>query len=356
MPLKLVYGRKKTKAGNIYIRGTYLGVKVDESCRTDRGAVARARLKALERSIELGEHPPKEARIDREQRPTFLSAAVAYMESGRPRRYIAPLIKYFGETPIDDIDQASIDAAAAAICPNATPMTKTAYVYTPVSAIIHTAGSKLIVKRPKGWQGRTVSDWLTSDDAFGIIEAADSFDPEFGTLLAFLLYTGPRIGAALNLMREDVRLEEGRAWARPQKGQPHMDVRLRKDLCERLGALLASHDRRRVFRWAYGAHLAHQLTRSKLIYLGLPVPRRRPIGWRESPNRLEWVTFHIWRHTWATWMRQAGTDLKGLVATGNWRSERSANRYAHAVARDEWDRVEKLPGMGKKAGKRVAPA
>jgi hypothetical protein len=43
-------------------------------------------------------------------------------------------------------------------------------------------------------------------------------------------------------------------------------------------------------------------------------------------------------------MRQhAGVDVKGLVATGNWRDERSAARYAHAVAREEWAKVEELP-------------
>jgi hypothetical protein len=49
-----------------------------------------------------------------------------------------------------------------------------------------------------------------------------------------------------------------------------MDVRLRADLCEWLVALIATHDRQRVFRLHYGSHLAHQLTRAKLGYLGLP--------------------------------------------------------------------------------------
>ena len=44
MPLKLVYGRKKTKAGNIYIRGSYLGIRVDKSSGTNRGRVAGAKL------------------------------------------------------------------------------------------------------------------------------------------------------------------------------------------------------------------------------------------------------------------------------------------------------------------------
>jgi integrase len=346
MPFRIVAGRNK-KTKNLYIRGSYLGVAVDRSCKTDRRSIAIAMRKRIEGEIERGEYNRPQAAPG--EQPTFLSAAVAYMQAGRPSRYVAKLIKHFGETPLGEIDQAAIDAAAFAIVPNGTPVTRTAYVYTPVSAILHHAGDKRPVRRPKGFQGRTITDWLVPDDAFGIIAGADTFDVEFGTLLCFLLYTGPRISAALSQQREDFRLDEERAWARNQKGQPHMDIRLRADLCERIRKLLASDERHRVFRWHYGAHLAHLLVRAKLAYLGLPCPVRPPIGWRQPPNRLKWVTFHIWRHTWATWMRHTGVDVKGLVATGNWRSEKAASRYAHAVARDEWDHVERLPTMKVKA-------
>ena len=272
-----------------------------------------------------GGYPPK-APVSGE--PTFLSAAVSYMEAGRPARYVAALIRYFGETKLSAIDQAAIDRAAVAIKPNGTPVNRNAAVYSPVSAILHFAGVEMVVHRPKGFRGRARTDWLSPPDAFGIITAADGFDFEFATLLCFLLYTGPRISAALELRREDLQLDEARAWARNQKGQPHMQVRLQSELCARLKALAAHHDRDRMFRWHYGAQLCHLLLRAKLSYLGLPCPVRRPVGWIEPPNRLEWVTFHVWRHTWATWMRQAGTDVKGLVATGNWRDERSASRYA----------------------------
>jgi len=57
-------------------------------------------------------------------------------------------------------------------------------------------------------------------------------------------------------------------------------------------------------------------------------------------------------HTWATWMRRyGGTDVRGLVATGNWRNERSAARYSHVVSREEWDRVDNLPSLGNIRGK-----
>jgi hypothetical protein len=49
----------------------------------------------------------------------------------------------------------------------------------------------------------------------------------------------------------------------------------------------------------------------------------------------------------------AAPTCKGLVETKNWRDPRSASRYSHVVAREEWDRVEKLPAMGTERGKAV---
>lgn len=345
MPLKIIPPRNK-KTKNLYIRGTYLGIAVDKSCGTDKRSVARAQIKKLIEAIERGEYPPREAPPHSEQ-PTFLSAAIQYLETGHRRRYVAKLIKHFGETPLSEIDQAAIDAAAIELHPHAGPGTRNAAVYTPVSAILHRAGVEIKLRRPKGAKGRVVTDWLTPDDAFGIIRAAESFDREFARLLKFLLYTGVRLGAALNLQREDVQLHELRAWVRHQKKQPATDVRLREDLRDVFAVHLASHDRRRIFRFRQGGHLKHLLLRAKLAYLSIPCPVRRPPEWRAPPYRLAWANFHSFRHTWATWMRRyGGADVQGLVATGNWRDPRSAARYSHAVARDEWSRVDNLPKVG----------
>ena len=85
MPLKLVPPRKG-KSPNWTIRGTYLRVGVDQSSGTNRRPVARSILKELERQIERGEYPPRETE-SQAGAPTFLSAAVAYMEAGRRPRH-----------------------------------------------------------------------------------------------------------------------------------------------------------------------------------------------------------------------------------------------------------------------------
>jgi integrase len=345
MPLKLVPPRKG-KSPNWSIRGTYLGVSVDKSSGTYKRSVARTVLSNLERAIERGEYPPKQVAAGDAER-TFLKAAVDYMEAGRSRRHVAKLIRYFGATPLSEIDQAAIDNAAVSLFPNATAGTRNAGVYTPVSAILRMAGVDIKLRRPKGAKGRVVTDWLRPEDAAGIVQAADTFDAEFALLLRFLLYSGVRLGEALALRWTDIDIPNGTAWIRRQKDGIHSDVRMRADLCERMAAHGSPEPQRHVFRFHQGDNLKHKLTRAKLAYLGIPCPTRRPTQWQPPMNRLEWVNFHTFRHTWATWMRRAGTDVQGLVATGNWRDPRSAARYAHVVPREEWQRVDALPSVEK---------
>jgi integrase len=349
MPLKLKAPRKG-KSPNWSIRGTYLGIGVDKSCGTARRSVALQKLRELEAAIERGEYPPKaKTHSGRLGEKTFLSAARAYLEAGRRRRYVGPLIRYFGETPIGDIDQDAIDEAAAAILPHGLPQTRNTCVYTPVSAIIRFAGVDLKLRRPKDAKGRVVTDALNPPDAEAIIKAADSFDMEYGILLRMLLYTGVRLGEALQLEWEMIRLEECRAWIRARKNGDPLEVQLRGDLV----AALEAHPRRaeagRVFRFRQGGNLKHKLVRARMMALGMDCPARRPKGWRQPPHRLSWVNHHTFRHTWATWMRRyAGADVDSLLATKNWRDPRSTRRYVHVSAREEWGRVEKLPSLGGK--------
>jgi integrase len=114
----------------------------------------------------------------------------------------------------------------------------------------------------------------------------------------------------------------------------------------------ATAGRDRLFKFKEGSHFKHLLLRATMAACGLECPKRRPTPWRKPKFKLAFVTFHTFRHTWATWMRMyGGADTKGLVATGNWRDERSASRYEHVVPRAEWDRVDSLPSAGTGRGK-----
>lgn len=346
MPLSLRPPRKG-KTPNFEIRGTYLGCRVEVSSGTDKRSVAHKQRKRIEACIEEhGQYPAPEVKADPE-RPTFLSAAIAYLRDGGSRRYVATLIKHFRETPLDEIDQAAIDHAARTLHPNVAPVTVNGYVYTPVSAILHHAGVTITIKRPKGYKGKAVTRFLLPPDAFAIIEAATRIDAELGRLLTFLLYTGCRIGEALDLKWENVDLGQRLAYIETSKNDDPRSMKLRQNVCD----LLAPHSKPagRVFRFRQGGHRNFLFLNAKVTACGLaPVQRPGPgEKMQVPPYRYSWVTFHTFCHTWATWMRRfGGADVQGLVATNRWRDARSAARYTHVAAHEEWDRVDSLPEAG----------
>jgi integrase len=283
-----------------------------------------------------------------------LSAAVAYMQAGGRRKYIAPLIKHFRDKPLSEINQKAIDDAAIALYPRVSPATRNCYVYTPVSAILHHAlGDKCqTIHRPKGAKGKQKTDFMWPDDAFAIIDEADKIDTEFGLYLRMLIFTGIRKSEGLGLLAADIQPAERAAWLRTSKNEDPRMLTLRLDIIAPLLKHLATSTGERLFRFNDGGHFKHLLLRAKLAACGLPCPVRRPTGWKPPEYRLAFVGFHTFRHTWATWMRRyGGTDVQGLVATGNWRDPRSAARYSHVVSREEWDRVDNLPSVGNARGK-----
>jgi len=344
MPLKLVPPRQD-KSPNWSIRGAYLGITVDRSARTPKRAVALTEMRKLEASIERGEYPPKP---DQPSAPTFLSAAVGYMKAGRSRRYLKPLIEYFGEKPLNEIDQAAIDAAAVALYPGVSPGTRNGAVYTPIAAILHHANVVITVRRPVGAKGNARSRFLSPADAFGIIDAAEAVDPEMARLLTFLLYTGCRVGEAMALRWENVSLAERTASVINSKNGNPREMKLRQEVVD----ALAPHKQTegKVFRFKQGGHRNFLFLNAKVTACGLAAVKRPARGKKQivPVYRFSWVTFHTFRHTWATWMRRyGGADLQGLVGTGQWDDPRSVARYAHTHTHEEWDRIERLPSRGK---------
>jgi len=107
-------------------------------------------------------------------------------------------------------------------------------VYTPVGAVLHHAGIEISVRRPKGYKGNPRTLFLLPPDAFAIISAAASIDPEMGRLLTFLLYTGCRIGEALALKWERVSLDDRLAYIETSKNDDPRTVKLRPEICHLL--------------------------------------------------------------------------------------------------------------------------
>lgn len=341
MPLKLVKPRSN-KTPYWSVRGTYLGTYVDRSTKTARRSLAQTILKKWERDIEANEFAER-------KEPTFLSAAVYYMHSGGERQFLQPLIEHFGERPLRSIVQADIDSAAAKIYPNASPATRNRQVYTPVSAVLKLGGLDFTIRRPKGSRGRVIRSWLWPDKAWKVIDAAYEQDAELGLLCTMLLFGGLRIGEQLAMKCDDVRLDEAFAFVPDSKNGDPQPVYLTAHMIQALRAHPRGLDRpgQRLFRFHKGGGLDFKLIQATAVASGVAAPRRVKRGskWPNiPPYELDWVSWHTFRRTWATWMRRyAGLDDKDLVDTHRWKGIESASRYAQTVVGEAARKADSLP-------------
>lgn len=322
MPLKL-HPPRAGKSKNYSVRGTYLGKYVDRTTGSPDKATARKALKKIERDIEQGKFADRGG-------PTFASAALAYLNAGGDDRFLQPLIDYFEDRPLAEIDQAAVDEAAIAIYPQAANATRNRQVYTPISAILKRAGMEFSLKRPIGAQGRMRTNWLWPEQAEKVFKEAYNRDKEFAILLVLLCYTGLRLEEALSLQAERVRLHESFGYVPDTKnGEPRAVF-----LPPIVVSALLNHPKGmsregRLFRFYKGSALYKRL---KTVFDAAGVAMEKRDG------------FHVFRHTYGTWMtRYAGLDAKGLRDTGTWKDMKSAVRYRHAVTTEEAQKANLLP-------------
>ena len=321
MPFKLV-APKAGRWAHWRVRGTENGIYVDRSTKVGDRKVAQRILnewKAEAQRQALSGSKPRSM--------TFAMAAISYMEAGGERRFLAPLLKHFGDASIAAIGQSEIDACAATLYPNATPATRNRQVYSPMSALLKHAGVEKSFRRPKGSQGTPRLTWLRPEEAMRLLDAAEAVDARFGALCTFLLYTGCRLSEALRLKWSDVNLEESFAYVgRTKNGEPRA-VHLPNVVVGSLAGL------------PRGRNVVFRLSKCGRLYAMLEKARQAAgVEWSER------VAFHIWRHSYAAWMRRySGLDTTGLVATGAWRSRQAAAVYEHAITSEEARKADLLP-------------
>jgi integrase len=266
MPIKPVPPRAG-KAPYWSGRGTHFGRYVNRSTQARERALAVKIIRRWEREIERGEFAePGE--------PTFASAALAYMKAGGERRFLSPLLKHFGETPLKRIGQADLDEAAAAIYPDATPATVNGQLYTPAIAVLRRGGVTLFFRRPEGAGGKQLTTWLWPEQTTVLIEAAIKLDLEFGILCIVLLHTGLRISEGLRADVDKLRIAEGYLYMpRTKNGRaravflPATDaLREHPRGLDRPGA--------RIFKFHKGGHL-YSLLRAAAARAGVTLEERQ---------------------------------------------------------------------------------
>ena len=339
------------KSASYEVRGTYLGHTVERSTRTADRRLALKIKKQIEREIEAGTFAPSGGL-------SFLEAAVAYMKAGGERKFLGPIINYAGHYAIRNkvlgaINQQDLAHIANALYPAATAQTRNRQVYSPIIAVLHYGGVERKFKRPKGWRGRKSKSSLEPDQAFALLDEAERVDAEFGLLCYTCLYTGRRIGELLNdeTQLRNLNLKRGTLYLCDTKNGEPVTVHLPPILIDKFKAMpprpyrpgkikgrsqdgagvpfLERDPNQRLFRFHQGGYLRDLLAEA-MNNAGLSFPPRER-------------GFHLFCHTYATWMLPLVGDNYGLARTGRWKDPRSAEGYLHTKLSSEAMRADLLP-------------
>lgn len=331
MPLKLV---RRPKSPHWIIRGTLRGIRVEEStCTGNRAAAEEIRAKR-EAEILAGSIYGHRATA------TFAGAALSYLENGGSTRFTAPVIAYFGTTPLAQIDQDALDRGAKKLYPNAAPATRNRQFYAIASSILHHAAKRgwcptPIIERPATPAGRV--RWLTIEEADRLITACSA---HLRPLVIFMLYTGARAGEALWLDWRDVDLARAHVSFPKTKNGDARGVPLHPRAIAAL-ANLGGKNSSEVFRRPDGM----PYERPKRLD-DTSAGSRIKTAFKAACRRAGITDFHPHdcRHTWATWHYAMNRDLPGLMKLGGWKSERMVMRYAHVNVAELQHTIDRLPG------------
>ncbi|MGY6215716.1 tyrosine-type recombinase/integrase [Methylolobus aquaticus] len=154
--------------------------------------------------------------------------------------------------------------------------------------------------------------WLTRDEAQRLIEECP---PHLAAMVRFALATGLREANVTKLEWSQVDLERRVMWVHPDqaKGKKAIGIPLNRD------AMV-------VLREQQGKHSTRVFT-----YEGRPIEKANAAAFPKACRRagLTDICWHSLRHTWASWMTQAGVPLDKIQLLGGWSNLAMVQRYAH---------------------------
>jgi integrase len=154
--------------------------------------------------------------------------------------------------------------------------------------------------------------WLTPEQAKKVLE---ELPEHLAEMMRFSLATGLRQRNVARLEWSQVDIERRAAWihADQAKARTAIPVALNDTAVE-------------VLKRRAGKHPQFVFT-----YKNRPIGQVNTKAWKNALKRAEIEDFrwHDLRHTWASWLTQAGVPLNALQEMGAWKSSEMVRRYAH---------------------------
>jgi integrase len=206
--------------------------------------------------VGVSDRPPAQATIG------FREAAGLYFQAGGEDRYLGPLVAYYGDTPLAEIDQEAVDAAAAALKPFARPSTRCRQVHAVVSAIVKYCAAMGFCRwrRFKRPRSEKIRRKLTRDQAIRLVTACS---PHIRPIV-LLVFEGLRPGEALLLDWSQIDLQV--PWVRLRRNGRLVVLRLHERTLRALNKL--SHREGAVLRTLSAREYAHKRPSIKTAFKG----------------------------------------------------------------------------------------
>lgn len=252
---------------------------------------------------------------------TWGQAAERYLAAVKPSRKeearVNRLKPHLGDIALSEIVSDTIAQLADAIMPGTAGSTKNREVITPASTVLHYAADNEWVayrRIKKRKEPEPVARPVTPEVAEMLLEGA-AHDRDLELLLAIIFFQGRRVSDAINVEGCQINLQERLFGQRIGKTQKFKWAALHP----RVFLLLANRaplPHGRILRWnSYQS--AHYHLRKLCSRLGVA------------------FTFHMGRHSFATWLRRKKLDLKAVKELGDWKSLKSVLRYQDVDVEDQ---------------------
>ncbi|HGH0937799.1 TPA: tyrosine-type recombinase/integrase [Yersinia enterocolitica] len=184
-----------------------------------------------------------------------------------------------------------------------------------------------VIKVPQE-RGKRVR-WLEPHEAVRLINECSE---PLKSIVVFALATGLRRSNIVDLQWQDVDLQRKVAWIHPEesKSGQAIGVALNDTACRLLRDQIGNHK-----KWVFVHRKESTLPNGEK---SAAVRKMRVDGntaWRLAMKRagIDNFRFHDLRHTWASWLVQAGVPLTVLQEMGGWESIEMVQRYAHLAPR-----------------------
>ncbi len=297
----------KGEAGQVAYKRGYLGVGRDTRslCAEDC-----ARLNKELEAKALADAPEA----------TFAEAALVYLRNGGDKRFLvkkdgtpAKLLAHMAEKRVNEIDNAVMTEAAAALYPTAEPITVNRQLYTPVIAVLTLAAEgkpwKPALKRPKGYADLKPAR-TPRDDWFVAIKP--ECKAHLWALILFDAIHGRRAGEAMGLVPDDYDEARGTILiGRTKNGDP-VFIKAAKVVVEALAA----------YDWKAGPGLFGHYTKGnrRNLYRDLAAVCKRAGIPYYTPHQAG-------RHAFAKHLFDKGRSLKFVKEAGKWKSMVVASLY-----------------------------